>query len=325
MNWGLLKKPILPTWTGAGRRFVLPPLALEIQTDFVAGARLEGSGRHERRVRRMGIERLEPTSLVPHPSRPNIANQEELRRAIQRVTEDVGFRAGRFCLIVPDGVVRVGVLTFETLPDDRKETEALVRWRMREKLPFPAEEARVSFQVVSREKNNLEVLAVAARGSVLAEYESAVEAVNGGPAVILPASLALLPLFPDDQPEPVLLLHICSEWVTAVVVAGSRLCFWRTRDLKLAEMENPVGEVASEAARILASTRDHLNVEHAKIWLCVRPPGPAEVISAVAQAISHQVEALAPRAELGSVLPAEERKLFNQFGATIAGLVSNAE
>jgi hypothetical protein len=271
----------------------------------------------------MGVQQLEPHSLEPHPGRPNVANQEEVRRAIREVAAVTGNGTGRFGLVVPDGAVRVAVLSFETLPEDAREAEALVRWRMRDKLPFAPEEARVSYQVLSRAPGHVEVLAAAARSSVLSEYEAALEPINGGPVLTLPATLALLPLLPDREAGGCLLLHVCSQWVTAVLMVKARPCFWRTRELDAAAVEDPAKAVSSEAARVLASARDHLKTELEQAWLCARPPATSELVSAVADAISHQVEVLTPRPELDAALSSEERRLFEYFGAPIAGLVSN--
>ena len=322
--WDVIKKRILGARGHGMARFTLPAAVFEIEPGFVSGARLEGSARQGRRVGCMGVQALAPHSLVPHPSRPNVANQEEIRRAIQEVAGVVGNGSSRVGLVVPDGAVRVAVLSFETLPDDLKDAEALVRWRMKERLPYAPEEARVSFQILSREPGQVEVLAVTARNSVLFEYEAALEPINGGPVLILPATLALLPLLPEGETGGHLLLHVHSHYVTAVVVAGSRPCLWRTRELDPATGEDPAKAVASEAARILASARDHLKIDLEQAWLCARPSASPETVSAVAGAISHEVEVLTPRPDLGAALPSEERTLFEQFGATVAGLLANA-
>ena len=324
MEWDFIKKRILGVRGHGIARFTLPAVVFEIEPGFVSGARLEGSARQGWRLGRMGLQQLEPQALVPHPSRPNVANQEELRQAIQEVAGVVGNGTGRVGLVVPDGAARVAVFSFETLPDDSKDAETLVRWRMGERLPFAPEEARVSFQVVSHSAGQVDVLAVAARNSVLLEYEAALEPINGGPVLILPTTLALLPLLPEGETGGQLLLHVYSNCVTSVVVAGSRPCLWRTRELDVVTGEESAKAVAAEAARVLASARDHLKTELEQAWLCARPSASAEMVSAVAGAIGHEVEVLTPGANLGAELSSEERTLFGQFGAPVAGLVSNA-
>lgn len=321
MDWQGLGKRLFRMRAGTSR-FKLPAVLFEIEPEFVIGARLDGSGRQARCVRHLGIAPLGPRALEPHLAKANVANGDELHRAVEAVTAVTG-NGGAFGLVVPDGSVRVGIVTFETLPDAPGEAEALVRWRMRDKLPYPPDDARVSFQVLTREPGRIEVLAVAARTSVLGEYQAAVNSGNGDAGLILPATLTLLPLLPPSDSRGHLLLHVCSRWVTAVVVSGGRPCIWRTRELSGDTEAETAHEVAGEAARVLASARDRLQSDLGRTWLCARPSGGQEMVKALAAATSQEVEVLKPRAELAATLTGEERSLFEQFGAPLAGLVSN--
>ncbi len=324
MDWKRLKDRFLPALQGSTAPFTMPAVILEIEPDFVAGAGLEGSGRSLRRLKRMEVLELESRCFEPLANRPNITNESEFHRAVREVGELVGNGNSRCGLVIPDPAVRVGVLSFETLPDNRREAEALVRWRMKENLPFAPEEARLSYQVLWREPARIEVLVVAAKNSVLAEYESALEHMNGGAVLILPATLALLPLLSDQDEAGQLLVHICCGWVTTVVVAGSRLRLWRTREVGRPAAEDLVREVTSEMARVLASSRDHMKVDIGRVRLCARPPTTPALGPEVARLLSREVEVLAPGAEMGAALPGPEKTLFENFGATIAGVVANA-
>lgn len=322
MNWNFLKQ----RWNASfGRRaspFILPPVVLEVESNFVAGARLDTSVKPPR-LRRMAVRELEPRALEPLPNRPNIANQAEFRRALRAVAEVVGNGGGRFGLVVPDGTVRVAILDFETLPDDLEQVEALVRWRLRENLPFPPEEARISYQVIRPEPGVVELLVVAAKSSVVGEYETALEEINGDPILVLPATLALLPLIPEGEQAGQLLLHICSGCVTTVVVTGSRLRLWRTRHVGSMAPEDLAKDAAAEAARVAASSRDRLKIQLERVWLCERPRVSPEVGAALARAVSQEVLPLAPGADFAAELPPAEQAIFERFGATVAGLVSN--
>ncbi len=321
MNVKPVKERTKLTGRGRGASSILPSLILEIEPGFVLAARIDRSAR---RVLRMGAHGLEVNSPERLLTRPNIANEEELRRAIQEIVQAIGNGGGRLALLVPDPVVRVAILSFETLPDGPQEVEALVRWRMKDLLPFAPEEARLAYQILSREPEKIELLVMAAKNSVLSGYEAAVEHINGGPALTLPATAALLPLLSEANEAGQLLVHVCSEWVTTVVVVGNHLRAWRNREMSQLAPQDLLRDVASEAARVVASSRDHLKVDIGRVWLCARPPASPELISELARALSRQVESFAPGAELAAILPAEERMFFERFGATIAGLVLNS-
>lgn len=320
MSWNFLKNR---SWLGsdAGQaRFVSPALVLEIEPGFVVGARLDSSGRSLRRIAMRG---LEPQTINPLPNGPNITNSEQLRRALTGVAEVIGNGNRRLGLLLPDGSVRVTILKFETLSGDSQEVEALVRWRMKENLPYPPEEAKLSYQFLWSEPGDVGLLGVAAKSTMLAEYEEALGLKNGGPELILPSTVALLPLVPESEGEAQLLVHVCSGWVTAVLIKGSRVLSWRTKALDNAAPEDLGKDLASEVNRILASSRDRLQIEVERLWLCARPPATPELATELSRAILKEVRNLEPHAGLAATLPASERAVFDSVGAPVAGLISN--
>lgn len=321
MSWNPFHKLVRSARSGSAARFVLPKVVLEIEPDFVAGARL-ARGTHA--LRRLGIQELEAPCLRPGVHRPNLTDAEGLRAALRQVEAAAGSRNGSFGLLVPDGAVRMAFLSFQTLPDDPRQAEALVSWRMRENLSFPPEEARSAYQALSRGENGVEVLVTVAKASVLAEYELLRESSNGGPRLVLPATLALLPLLSGTETGGELLVHVCSGWMTAVVLEGGRPRAWRTRDLDRAAPEALAAQVAAEAARVLASARDRQSVEIGRVWLCERPPSLPGLEEALAGAVSAEVIRLAPSLAISAALPVQQRTLFERYGAALAGLLANA-
>jgi hypothetical protein len=304
--------------------FALPTLVVEIQPEFVAGLRLAGKANGAtQRLRNIGVTGLSPNTVVPAVNGPNIADTADLERALKATARPVANGAARFGLLFPDGAARVSVLSFETLPESSKQAHALMRWKMKETLPYPLEEARISYQVMVRDAERIEVLAVAAKASVLAEYERALEKVYGRPALVLPATLALLPLLPSTEGLGQLLIHLCSGSITSAVTAGSRLRLWRTRQLGRPDWSELCRQAVAESARVVASCRDHLRVEISQIWLCARPQGGPGFCAELSQALAHPVELLEPDPDFGAALTGEDHNLFESFGAPAAGLIVN--
>lgn len=324
MDWAHFNNLFRPTRRAGTAAFSLPPLVLEIEPEFVAGARFDRGGRFERRLRRIGVREFGSRPFEPLPHRPNVTNRAEFDRVVREVVDSVGEGNSRVGLLVPDAIVRVAFLSFETLPDHPAEVDALVRWRLRDLLPYAPEEARLAWQIIRREPDCVELLTMAARSGVLAEYEAALEHLDGEPALILPATAALLPLLPEDEGLGQLLMHVFSGWLTTVVVSGGRLRLWRSRDLGGMSGEDLAPEAAREAVRVIASARDHLQVEIGKVWLCARPSASPELVEGLGRAVTQPVEPLLPRADLVQHLAGRERALFERFGSTFAGLVLNA-
>jgi hypothetical protein len=319
MNWETLKARLLPRRGERTGSFLLPSVVLDMQPGFVVGARLD---RSSRQVRRVAVRQLEAGALEPLPSRPNLAKQEVVRRAIREVLEAVGNGSGRLGILLPDPSVRVAILRFETLPDHREEAEALVRWKMGGILPFPPEEARVSYQRLSKGDQSVELLAMALRRSVVAEYEAAFDTVSSGPALVLPATAALLPLLPAGRQGSQAFVHVCSGSVTTVVMVGDGISFWRNRLLEAHTAEGD-GEVVREIARVVATCRDHLKSEIEDLWIYVRPPATRSLDKEIAEATGRHVQLLTSAASHAATLPPAEKKILEDFGMTFAGLLEN--
>jgi len=318
MNWHDWKKRLGLEGHARQAHFVAPSVALELQPGFVAGARLNAAKRH---VERAAVRQLEIGALAPSPSRSNLNSEAAVKEAIGGVAVSVGNGSDRLGLLIPDLAVRVALLIFESLPSNRREEEALVRWRMKEFLPFAPEEARVSYQILARQPNGTEVLGMAIRGSVLAEYEAALDGINGGPALVLPATGALLPLLPEDS-APQLLLHASPGSLTAVLVAANRVRFWRTRELE-GEPERAGEELTREAARALATCQDQFGLQVQRLWFCARPPAAGALAPQLARALGRELLPLSGAAASAASLPEGEREAFEHFGVPFAGLVAN--
>jgi hypothetical protein len=164
---------------------------------------------------------------------------------------------------------------------------------------------------------------IAAKESLLGEYEQALGLKNGGLELILPSTAALLPLVPETEGVGQLLVHFCSGWVTSVVVHGTKVRSWRTKTLSSTVPEEVMQELASEVTRVLASSRDHLKLEVETLRLCARPPAMPGLAADLAGAIGKEVEPLTPGTKVSAALSAAESGVFDSVGAPIAGLIAN--
>lgn len=297
----------------------LPASLIEVAPGFVLAARLQPGP--DARLRRLAVKALDAGVIHPSPAQNNVSQAETLAAAVRNAAAGVGQGGGRAALLLPDGAVRVTVLDFETLPAKKKDWDELVRWKMKESLGFPASEARISYQETFRAQDKAEVLAIAIREDALAPYEAALEPVHGAPFLVWPATLALLPLLPISEAGAQLLTHICSGWVTHVLVENERIRFWRSREIA----REAASEAAAEAARAAASARDRMGLTIAQAWFCARPLLADGTKEALSQALGMAVTELALNPALEAGLRPEEKPLYGMFAAPVAGMIMNWE
>ena len=208
-----------------------PRLACEISASHIVAARSAEPGVPLAAVARAS---LDEGAVMPGLKPGNVADRVAVIAALRRVLEQVGARANArnadLTLVVPDAAVRVLLLDFDALPNKLSEALPIVRFRLKKLLPFEADDAMISFQVMSTSKAAVRVLAVAMPRDVLMEYESLARETGFEPGAVLPSTLAALAAL-DEGEGAALLVHASTSGVTTAIVRGGIVLLHRTVEL----------------------------------------------------------------------------------------------
>jgi type IV pilus assembly protein PilM len=172
---------------------------------------------------------LDAGAVLPGIGEPNLRAPEAVADAIRNTLNQVSPRTRAVTLIVPDTVVRVFVLDFDSLPSKPLEAYPVLRFRLRKMVPFDVEHAGLSYQVLVENKNECKVLAAVLPGPILAEYEGAVRAAGYEPGAVLSSSLAALEAI--DSLEAVLIANLSPLALTTSITNGQNLLLYRTLDM----------------------------------------------------------------------------------------------
>ncbi len=202
-----------------------PPAAVEVSPEGVLAAALPGLGRPPV----YAFAPLPAGAVVPHIDEANLRPPETVVSAIRKALGEVSPRSHAITLILPDTVVRVFVLDFDTLPAKAAEAVPVLRFRLRKMIPFDVEHAGVSHQMLTQDKTECKVLTAVMPGPVLAEYEAAVRAAGYEPGVVLPSSLASLATI--NSMGAILAANLNTVSLTTSIVNGQDLLLYRTIDL----------------------------------------------------------------------------------------------
>ncbi len=227
-----------------------PPAAVELSPEGVLAAALPVA-RLRRGVPAIGhspvyaFVPLPQDALVPAIDAPNLRHPEAVAAAIRAALGETALRTRSVTLILPDLLVRVFVLDFDSLPAKYAEAVSVVRFRLRKMVPFDVEPAGVSYQPLAQNDSECKVLAAVIPGPILAEYEGAVRDAGYEPGAVLPSSLAALEA--ADAMEGVLAANLGARSITTAVASGNSLLLYRTIDLP-----SDPGLRAGEIARAIA-------------------------------------------------------------------------
>ena len=179
-------------------------------------------------------------AVVPSLRPGNIPDRMAVIAGLRRVLEQVGGRANarnaEITVVIPDAAVRVLLLDFDALPTKLSEALPIVRFRLKKLVPFDADEAMVSFQIMSTSRALIRVLAVAIPRDVLGEYETAVREAGFEPGAVLPSTLAALAALDEGEGAALVVNAHPLGVTTAIVRAGIVLLH---RAIELADSPEP--------------------------------------------------------------------------------------
>jgi type IV pilus assembly protein PilM len=153
-----------------------------------------------------------------------------IRSVMEQIDAKPNSREADLTLVIPDAAVRVLLLDFDSLPGRLAEALPIVKFRLKKLLPFDADDAMVSYQVMSSSRSVVRVLAVAIPQDVLAEYESVAREAGFEPGSVLPSTLASLAAVEGD--DAALLVNANELGVTTAIVRSGVLLLHRSVDLQ---------------------------------------------------------------------------------------------
>jgi len=214
---------------------------------------------------------LTPGALVPSIDATNLHAPDAVSAAIRAALGEVSPRTRTVTLILPDTLVRVFVLDFDSLPAKAAEALSVVRFRLRKMVPFDVEQAGVSYQVLPRTETECRVLAAIIPGPVLAEYEAAVRAAGYEPGAVLSSSLAALEA--AGEMEAVMAANLSAYSITTTITNGQDLLLYRTLDLP-PDPAQRIYEIQRAIAVAAAYYEDKLGSRPRRLRYAGNEPGP---------------------------------------------------
>jgi type IV pilus assembly protein PilM len=157
---------------------------------------------------------------------------------VQRTLGAIGTRTKRVALVIPDGAAKVSLVKFDKLPARAEDLDQLIRWQVKKAVPFPLDQAQVSWTRGRVDADGAtELVVTLARRDIVADYEAACSAAGAHAGLVDLATFNLVNVvlaadrgrdaqgFPDDW----LLVHVAPDSSTLAIVRGSALILFRNR------------------------------------------------------------------------------------------------
>ncbi|MBD0369260.1 MAG: hypothetical protein ICV60_00285 [Pyrinomonadaceae bacterium] len=178
-------------------------------------------------IKRAATITLPRQLLKPNFEETNISDMNELAEALAQLVTSAGLqRQKRWSVALPGAATRSAIMTLESAPASRAEMDEVLRWKMERVFGHPVEELRVAHERLGADaQGRARYIAVAARLSVLAEYETVFAALGWRAGLILPRHVAEMQWLEKRGAAwhgDSLLVSSHPEGFTAVIVRGSQ-------------------------------------------------------------------------------------------------------
>ena len=200
-----------------------PSTAVGIEKDVASVVQLDRA-RGGFVVRRAASVDLPENLLRPNFDEPNIADRDQLRRALTDVVTGAGLlRQRKWSVALPESATRSAIVTIESAGGSRREIEEVFEWKIERSFGVPSSELRVSREeMVPDAQKQTRFLVNAVRLSVLAEYEAVFAALGWHVGLILPRHAGEEQWLRNGSHGDGLLLTSHEEGFTAVLMRGNR-------------------------------------------------------------------------------------------------------
>jgi len=199
------------------------------------------------------VERtLPPGTMKTSPGAPAIQDMEAV---IRELRDAVGTKKDRaVALSLPDDVATIGLFGLDALPPDRKEREALLKWRLHQDARSTARAERLVYRLFQGERM-VYALVAAVEQSVLDQYAALCGAVGRLPVSVGFETLQLFDAFRAAMTdhEEYFFVHMNGESLTLLAVRDGCPLFIRKR-----RMTAQAERIRDEVIGTLQYFDDHL-------------------------------------------------------------------
>ncbi|MDO8677562.1 MAG: pilus assembly protein PilM [Acidobacteriota bacterium] len=274
-----------------------PDVAIEIDHGHVGAARLIWRG-GQAVIAAHATEPLPSGAVVPSLATLNMPDVPLVAQAIRRVLAQLGTKATRVALVIPDTVAKVSLLKLENIPPKAADLQEIVRWQVRKSAPFPIEQAVVSVTPgAASPEGGHELVVSLARADVVQQYEQACEMAGAHAGLVDLATFSVINGILAGQSAPSgdwLLVHVTDSYLTLAVIRDRSLLFFRNRS---EEGEGTLADLIHQTAMYYEDRLHGGGFARVLIAGAARLPSGAETVRrGLEERLGINVESVDPRA-----------------------------
>jgi len=209
-------------------RFQKALTGIEITESFIKAARIVKDKRGWR-VTGLAVTPLPEETLKLSFKAENVNDPEAFAMTIRKGLSMLGGGVSRVGLSLPNEVVKLSLQSYSDLPRGREQTEKMIAWWVKGTLPFPVEQAKVSYTPLHRNSGGeRRVLASIVHRDVVREYELNIRGLKLEPQVIRPSGINHYNFYHERIPRSgiIAFMGLFERFTTLFVFEDGELLFY---------------------------------------------------------------------------------------------------
>ncbi len=221
----------------------MPKAALGLDKDSITAVALQKEGRGRFGIKQAATIELPENLLTPSFLEKNISNLAEFSVLLEEAVTTSGLlNQKRWSVSLPSGSARTAILSLDSVPASRQESEEIFDWKAEQTFGAPAAEMRISRQKVEPgPEGKPRYFATAVKLSVIDEYETIFENFGWKAGLILPRVVSeakWLTNGPDGSDS--LLISSQPDGFTGLLLRGSEPAVVRTVTCSESERDDEI-------------------------------------------------------------------------------------
>jgi len=197
-----------------------------------------------------------PKGIIrPSLNEKNIVKPEMLKKEFLRVFKKKQAKTKDIALVFPELSQKTFVFSFDALPGSPQEKEQIIRFRIKKRVPFLPEDARISYDLISTD-SGIRAVAILTREYIAKEYEEFLAQFGLKVRALVPPAIGLINLLNMKLDQNYFLLNLEPDSFSLSSYVNSEFILYRQKrfglDLTGSEsVQNKVEDVFHEVETTL--------------------------------------------------------------------------
>jgi Tfp pilus assembly PilM family ATPase len=217
------------------------------------------------------IRTLPRNVVQPSLNERNIIGKEVLSEEFLKAVSKLKVECKDIALVFPEMSQKTFTFSFDSLPGSPHEMEQIIRFRIKKKMPFLPEDAKISYDLISKD-SKMRVIAILARIYIIKEYEEFFRQFGFNVRTIVPPSVGLMNLLDDGSRKNCFLLNVEQDSFSLSVFKDFEFILYRQKNFNFGDsgaggIQDKVEDVFQEVENTLNFIEEGEGKKEMRFWI----------------------------------------------------------